>query len=106
MKLFQYFDFVIGSYEAGCTKPDPEIFIKAMEASKFQDLQPDECLHIGNTPRHDYLGARGVGWRSALINERDAKDLKAKYGQDIDEKHVFPSLYELHKKITTGECNL
>uniref|UniRef100_A0A6B2E710 Reg-2-like protein n=1 Tax=Phlebotomus kandelakii TaxID=1109342 RepID=A0A6B2E710_9DIPT len=106
MKLFQYFDFVISSYEAGFTKPAPEIFIKAMEAAKFDDLQPDECLHIGNAPRNDYLGAKQVGWRSALIHEHPPKELQAKYGSEIDEKHVFPSLYELHKRITNGECEL
>uniref|UniRef100_A0A1L8DN96 Putative reg-2-like protein n=1 Tax=Nyssomyia neivai TaxID=330878 RepID=A0A1L8DN96_9DIPT len=104
MKLFQYFDFVVGSYETGCTKPDPEIFRKAMEASKITDLQPSECLHIGNTPRNDYLGAKQFGWQGVLITERDPKELHAKYGDDINEKDIFTSLYEFHKKITNGEC--
>ncbi|GAB0090242.1 hypothetical protein DMENIID0001_049450 [Sergentomyia squamirostris] len=106
MKLFQYFDFIVGSYDAGSMKPDPEIFLKAMESSKFDDLKPDECLHIGNSTRIDYLGARHIGWNSALIHEADPKELSVKYGEEISAKHVFPSLYELHKRITTGECEL
>lgn len=100
MKLQQYFDFVLGSYQAGVEKPDKEIFEIAMKASELKDLKPDECLHIGNTPVTDYFGPRKAGWYSLLIHERPVEKLREKYGDKIEDHHVYQNFIDLHKDIS------
>ncbi|RZC40916.1 HAD 2 and/or Hydrolase domain containing protein [Asbolus verrucosus] len=95
-KLRHYFNFVLGSYEAGVEKPHSDIFKKAMEISKVEDLKPEDCLHIGNTALLDYLGARDCGWSAVLIQDKDSRKVKEKY-PFVDTKYLFPNLYDLHK---------
>lgn len=101
MKINHYFDFVTNSYDAGFLKPDKEIFHKAMKWSEIKDLRPEECLHIGDTPLTDYLGAKACGWHAALIHEKDPEYLRNKYGNKIEDHTVFGSLFDLHKKISS-----
>ena len=100
MKLHQYFDFVLDSYSVGWTKPTKEIFKKAMEEAELKDLKPHECLHIGSHAITDYFGAREAGWYGLLVHDKSADELTRKYGQDIEDHHVFSSLYDMHKKIS------
>lgn len=100
MKLNHYFDFVLGSYQAGVEKPDKEIFKIAIKASELEDLKPEECLHIGNTPITDYFGPRNAGWYSLLIHERSAEKLRQKYGEKIEDHHVYQNFIDLHKDIS------
>ncbi|XP_019873665.2 rhythmically expressed gene 2 protein [Aethina tumida] len=95
-KLRHFFEFILTSYEVGVEKPDPRIFHKAMEESKLKNLQPDECLHVGDTTALDYYGAKNSGWHGVLIDDRSAESIRKKY-PDVDVSHVFPSLYDLHK---------
>ena len=100
MKINHYFDFVLSSYEAGAEKPDSDIFKRAMQISELKDLKPSECLHIGDTPVTDYFGAKKAGWYSILIHQRPVEKLREKYGANIEDHHVFTSLFELHKSIS------
>lgn len=100
MKLNHYFDFVMGSYQAGCEKPDKEIFKLAMKASEIKDLKPDECLHIGDTPVTDYFGPRSAGWYSLLVHEKSPEKLRQKYGEKIEDHHVYQNFIDLHKDIS------
>ncbi|KAL1403050.1 hypothetical protein pipiens_000927, partial [Culex pipiens pipiens] len=100
MKINHYFDFVLNSYDVGFMKPTKEIFATAMKASELKDLKPSECLHIGATPATDYFGARNAGWYGLLVHEKSAEDLTRKYGQLVDDNHVFSSLFDIHKKIS------
>ena len=101
MKLQQYFDFVMSSYQAGCEKPDKEIFQRAMKLSELKDLKPSECLHIGDTPVTDYFGARNAGWYSLLIHDSSPATLRKKYGENkIEDHHVYQSILDLHKDIS------
>lgn len=102
MKLQQYFDFVLGSYQAGFIKPDKEIFKLAMKQSELKDLKPEECLHIGDTPVTDYFGPRQAGWYSLLIHERPVEKLREKYGDKIEDHHVYQNFIDLHKDISNG----
>lgn len=52
------FDFIIVSEEAGCKKPDPLIFEAALNALQ---LQPDQCIYIGDHPVNDIEGAFKAG---------------------------------------------
>lgn len=103
-KMKHFFQFVITSYETGMEKPDTKIFAKAMSISKIGNLQPDECLHIGDKPLLDYYGARNSGWHAALIDERKPDEIEKKY-PNVNKEHLFTSLYHLHKYFiqTSGD---
>lgn len=101
MKINHYFDFVLNSYDAGFEKPSREIFEKAMKLSEIENLKPSECLHIGDTPVTDYIGARNAGFVSALIHENQPATLRKKYGDKFEDHHIFGSLFDLHKKISS-----
>ncbi|XP_017491846.1 PREDICTED: rhythmically expressed gene 2 protein-like [Rhagoletis zephyria] len=102
LKIQHYFDFAINSYDSNVEKPNPEIFHFAMRLSGLKDLKPEECLHIGDGPTTDYLAAKNVGWNSALIHEKNASLLIGKYGDQVEEHFVFPSLYDFHKKFSNN----
>lgn len=106
MKLAKYFDFIINSYRSGFEKPEREIFNRAMAESKIDGLKPSDCLHIGDTPLTDYLGARNAGWYAALIHEREPITLQKKYGEtNINTNHVFRSLFDFHKKLSNNQIS-
>lgn len=50
-------------------KPEPEIFLRTCARL---DVEPAETLHIGDSLREDYEGARAAGL-SALLLDRDGK---------------------------------
>ncbi len=58
-------DGVITSAGAGVRKPDPAIFIPALELAS---CRPAEALHVGDSPDEDRAGARAAGIRSLLID--------------------------------------
>jgi putative hydrolase of the HAD superfamily len=57
--LDRYFDAVVTSAEAGAAKPDPAIFIAALERL---DVEPARALHVGDEPI-DEQGASAAGMR-------------------------------------------
>ena len=57
-----HFIFQVFAEQARKSKPDPKIFQQAAFCSKIPNLQPTECLHVGNTVNTDYVGAIGAGW--------------------------------------------
>lgn len=90
------FDFVIGSYEVGAAKPDPQIFDVALKLANFHAL-PEEALHIGNTPALDYIAAKEADWAGVLITNGKSDWLLHK--EKIDENHVFESLGDFLLKL-------
>jgi len=70
-------DGVVSSAVAGARKPDPAIFRRALEVA---GVEPDEVLHVGDTPEEDAEGASTAGIRSLLIdrdgNEGDISSLR------------------------------
>lgn len=63
--LRDFFDHVFASLECGVEKPDRALF-KIVE--KTIGVGPTQILHVGDNPLDDYQGARGAGWRSALLD--------------------------------------
>ena len=63
--LRQYFDVVVDSDVAGVEKPDPRIFLIALEAL---GVAPGEALYIGDIYEVDVLGARAAGLAAALVD--------------------------------------
>lgn len=58
-------DGTVTSAEAGAPKPDPAIFIAALELA---GCEPDEALHVGDTFDEDVAGATAAGIRPLLID--------------------------------------
>lgn len=48
----------------------------------------------------DYFGPRNAGWYSLLIHERPAEKLRQKYGESIEDHHVYQNFIDLHKMIS------
>lgn len=62
--LLDFFEAVFLSGEIGYEKPDARIFHHVAQAMQ---VQPASILHVGDSPRHDHLGAANAGYRSFLI---------------------------------------
>jgi len=64
--LLQYIDFVLGSAEAGVSKPDPRIFRLALEKA---GCAPREAVMIGDRPDNDIYPAKQLGLRTIRIRQ-------------------------------------
>jgi len=64
-RLSDYFDYFIISSEVGINKPDPGIFQKAFETA---DVEPHECLYIGDNYYDDAIGSKKVGMEVLILN--------------------------------------
>lgn len=63
--LEPYLDFVVTSEEAGGDKPQPPIFLLALERA---GVKPPEAVHVGDQYKIDIVGARGVGIKPILLD--------------------------------------
>jgi HAD superfamily hydrolase (TIGR01549 family) len=76
--LYYYFDIIVLSSDKGmCRKNCKKIFLKALD-----NLNPTECLFVGNSIEKDIIGANKVGLNTALvidIIEEDINILIKKY---------------------------
>ena len=61
-------DFVVTSKEVGANKPEPPIFLAALERA---GVSAPEAVYVGDQYQTDVLGARGVGIRPVLIDRLD-----------------------------------
>ena len=63
--LQDYFRVVLPSTEAGVSKPDRRIFLKAL---RRLNAEPSAALYVGNDPESDAAGAAAVGMRWLLVD--------------------------------------
>ena len=56
---------VLDSTVVGVAKPDPAIFLLALERLA---VSPDHAIHVGDTPSADVAGARAAGVRPVLVD--------------------------------------
>jgi putative hydrolase of the HAD superfamily len=66
--LEPYLDFAVTSEEAKTDKPDPAIFLLALEKA---GVMPSEAIHVGDQYDVDVVGARGAGITPVLIDRYD-----------------------------------
>jgi HAD superfamily hydrolase (TIGR01509 family) len=66
--LRSYFSVVIDSAIVGFEKPDPRIFLRALELS---GAKPDRTLHVGDIYHADVIGARGAGLHAVLLDPHE-----------------------------------
>ena len=69
-------DAAVGSRAHGKVKPDPSIFLAALQQL---GVTADEAVMVGDTPEDDIEGARAVGIRAILI------DREGRY-PDVDDR--------------------
>jgi putative hydrolase of the HAD superfamily len=58
-------DGVVTSAEVGAAKPDPAVFLRALE---LLQLRPEEAIHLGDSPELDRAGAAAAGIDSVLVS--------------------------------------
>ena len=63
--LEPYLDFMVTSEEAGADKPQPPIFLAALQKA---GVNASEAVHVGDQYKLDIVGARAVGINPILID--------------------------------------
>ena len=87
MPLGQYFQFCLQAQHFTKPKPDPAMF---EEALKKLNVEPHECLHIGDDIEHDIMGAKHSGMRAVWFNTRAVIP-----EGDVPADHTITTLEEL-----------
>jgi len=89
-ELMRFFQTVILSRDIGTRKPDPRIFRYALEKL---DVKPEEAIHVGDSIKHDVVGAKKAGIKAVWIKNE---------GEEAAEEpdHVIRSITELPKVIS------
>src|SRR5436853_286775 len=59
-RAYRLFSVLVGSAHVGCAKPEPRIFLHALDAL---GLGPADATFVGDSPSRDMAGARAVGMR-------------------------------------------
>ncbi len=66
--LEPYLDFVVTSGEVGADKPEPPIFLAALQRA---GVNASQAVHVGDQYSLDIIGARGVGITPVLVDRYD-----------------------------------
>ena len=65
LPISHYFDFAYSAEELNASKPAPDMFQAALQAS---NAQPQELIHIGDHIEHDVQGALDIGSHAIWLN--------------------------------------
>ncbi|NJE53900.1 TIGR02253 family HAD-type hydrolase [Thermococcus sp. 21S9] len=68
--IYDLFDSITTSEEAGYFKPHPRPFRLALEKA---GVKPEEALYVGDNPGKDCVGAKNVGMLSVLLDPKGEK---------------------------------
>ncbi len=66
-----HFELIWASAYAGCNKPHPDIFRQALAQ---MGLSPARALYVGDSYRHDVIGARNAGLDAVLLDRNGTAD--------------------------------
>jgi putative hydrolase of the HAD superfamily len=58
---------VVFSFDLGVAKPDLTLFRRAVEALTRENVMPDDCVFVGNSPANDIAPAQRIGFRTVLF---------------------------------------
>lgn len=64
-KAGEFFEFSLLSEHVGVSKPAPDMFLAAMDAT---GAAAHEVIHVGDSPEHDVQGAQALGIRTVWMN--------------------------------------
>ena len=87
----RYFDSITISGDVGICKPDPKIFMSALDSL---GARPETTLMVGNSLKSDIAAAQAVGLRAIWVNRSDSS-----YDGDIKPDAEIGSLSEIHALI-------
>ena len=68
--IIHYFSTITTSEEVGLKKPNPIVFIKALEKAS---TNPNDSVMIGDSFEADILGAKNIGMETIFFNYRNEK---------------------------------
>jgi HAD superfamily hydrolase (TIGR01662 family) len=68
--ILTYFETVVVSSAEGVAKPNPELFVRALDRLS---LCPDQAIFVGNDVQVDVMGARRAGLRAILVRSPAAE---------------------------------
>ena len=88
--IADFLDFTVTSAEVGADKPQPPIFLKALELAQ---VQAGEAIHVGDQYQNDVLGARKVGISPILLDRAD-------YYTEITDCPCIHSLTEVSRYVS------
>jgi putative hydrolase of the HAD superfamily len=66
--LDHFFEVIWASAYAGCNKPHPGIFDSALSQLSPPAAPTDRILYVGDSYRHDIIGARNAGLDAMLLD--------------------------------------
>ena len=66
--ILAYFDCIVSSGTEGVEKPDPEIFLRAVQR---MGIPPGEALYVGNKALTDAVAARSAGLYGVWVNREE-----------------------------------
>jgi len=69
--IFDLFNVVVIAGEIGIYKPDPLIFLHALN---HLDISPNKALFVGDSITYDIVGAKSAGMKTVLFNQRSKKE--------------------------------
>lgn len=74
LNIKKYFDVILVSEWEGIKKPNPKIFMNALEKL---NIEPSESLFIGDHPENDVKAAQNVGMKGIWKKDNQWNDVKA-----------------------------
>jgi len=74
LAIEHYFDVILVSEWAGMKKPDPQLFLNAIEKL---NVLPHECVFIGDHPVNDVKGAQHVGMKGIWKKDKQWQHVQA-----------------------------
>ncbi|ESK97145.1 haloacid dehalogenase-like hydrolase domain containing 3 [Moniliophthora roreri MCA 2997] len=87
----EYLDPIVLSEEEGIEKPSEEIYRRVLEQVSRKkklasQLEPTQCLHVGDELEADYYGARNTGMEALLLRRtgKDGEQAHVEDGEDLD----------------------
>ncbi|MED3467238.1 HAD family hydrolase [Bacillus thuringiensis] len=86
LNILKHFKYIFTSSELGISKPDPEIFHRAVLQS---NLEMKDCYYIGDRLGTDAISSTAAGMQGIWLN-RDNSQLKCD----------LPTIYSLHEVLT------
>ena len=96
--LLELFEHLAVSENVGVEKPDPAIFLHALEAMKIPKQDYPHVMMIGNNLERDIVGANQMGLRSVFFHANDTRRTVAQARDEIP-RHTVANANELLKLI-------
>jgi len=91
-----FFDVTVFSSVAGIQKPDPRIYLMALEQL---NVQPEDCLYIGDGDSHELTGAAAVGIHPVLIRVPHEDGMEAVRSNPEIDDYACPVISSLREVL-------